>query len=97
MKTLLLAILLMPTFCIAQKKPSNRYFQAMYFGQDSTGNTKYGTYFFATKDNYFLSKQEVNVLIIVAYKLKFDVNGSKLAVIVNEFKNEAEWLKFNTK
>lgn len=96
MKTLLLTILLLPFFCNAQKKTSERYFQAMYYGQDSTGSTHYGTYFFSTENNYFPTRQEVNTLIIVNYNLKFNVRGNKLAVILKEFKNKIEWLKFNT-
>lgn len=79
------------------KKDNNRYFEAMYVGLDTSGHLKYGTYYFETDDNYYPTKEDVNNLIIKDYKLKFSYNNPSLAVILTEFKNKDEWLKFNHK
>lgn len=81
----------------AQKRDTNRYFEAAYFGQDSTGQIMYGTYFFAMKNRGFGSIEEVRALIIVAYKLNFSPLDNKLAIWVTEFKNKEEFEKWNHK
>lgn len=81
----------------AQKKDTNRYYQAMFYGVDTAGHLKYGTYFFSMKDNYFPMKSEVNKIIIDEYKLKFTYDSKNLAVIVTEFKNKYDFWKWNVK
>lgn len=81
----------------AQKKDTNRYFEAAYLGQDSTGNLKYGSYFFSTSNNGFPSIEETKALIIVDYKLNFTPVDSRMSIWIVEFKNKKEWLKWNHK
>lgn len=76
------------------KKDSHRYFEVLYFGQDSTYSLKYGTYYFTT-NGAFPSKEEVQKVIIDGYKLQFSYHSNKLAIILKEFKNEDEYNKFN--
>ena len=81
----------------AQKKDATRYYQAMFYGEDSAGVLKYGTYFFSTNNNYFPTKFDVKKIIIDGYKMKFSYNDKHLAVIITEFKNKYDFLKWNVK
>ena len=81
----------------AQKKDTNRYYQAMFYGIDTTGSLKYGTYFFSMNNSYFPMKSEVNKIIIDGYKLKFTYDSKELAVIIIEFKNKYDFMKWNVK
>ncbi len=90
-------------FCLAalnvnaQKIPEddNRYFEIMFFGVDSVGEIKYGTYYFST--NYFPTQQSLKDGLINTYKLKFRRNTDMLAIIISEFKNREEFLRLNRK
>ena len=81
----------------AQNKDTNRYYQAMFYGIDTEGNLKYGTYFFSMKNSYFPMKSEVNKIIIDGYKLKFAYDSKELSVIITEFKNKYDFMKWNVK
>ena len=95
--TIAAALFLCAVFCHAQKKDTNRYYQAIFYGIDSTGHLKYGTYFFSMKYNYFPTKIEVNKIIIDGYKIKFSYDDRNLAVIITEFKNKQDFDKWNVK
>lgn len=95
MRKLIIILLLTPLVLFSQKKNTTRYFEAMYFGQQDDMHLKYGTYFFTTKDRGFPTTEEVRALIIIAYKLTFELTNNTLAIIVTEFKNKQEYTKFS--
>lgn len=94
-KIILISILFIGSHSFAQKKDTNRYFEAAYVGQDSVGHLKYGTYYFAMKNGYFPSMAETKTLIIAAYNLQFSPLDSRLAIWLTEFKNKKEFDKWN--
>lgn len=81
----------------AQKTDTNRYFQVSYFGQDTIGQIRYGTYFFYITNNSFPDQKQAKAIVITGYHLKFTPTDERLTVWITEFKNKKEWLKWNSK
>lgn len=99
MKKILIAviIILVTNSAICQKSTKERYFQVSFFGVDTLGAQRYGTYFFNTKDSYFPTIEEVQKIVIDDYKLRFTYDSRNISLTITEFKNRQEWIKFNHK
>ena len=67
MKKILIAviIILVTNSAICQKSTKERYFQVSFFGVDTLGAQRYGTYFFNTKDSYFPTIEEVQKIVSI--------------------------------
>lgn len=80
---------------LRRKIYTRRYFEIMYFGKDTIGNIKYGSYFLFTNGNYFPTKNEIDSILITDYRLPFRKNDTYLSFIISEFKNEKEYSLLN--
>lgn len=93
--TTIVAFVLTITSFSQTKKDTNRYFQVSYFGQDTIGRIKYGSYFFSTTNKGFVSIEQAKAIVIAGYHLSFTPFDDRLAIWITEFNNKTEWLKWN--